>query len=317
MTFKITGIGAYLPEHIVTNSELAETIGSSEEWIFLRTGISQRHVASKSEYSSHLGFKAALNAIKDSGIDKSEIDLVVVASTTADNSFPSTATKIQSLLGLGCTPSFDIQAVCAGFIYGLDICGSMISSEKYNNILFICTEKMSSLLDQSDRSTSVLFGDGAAALVLSKSTDVSTLIDSAIYSDGSYHDLLYTDGGISMNGEVGKIRMKGQEVFRLAISNMVNSTRRIVEANNLTIDDIDHFVPHQANVRIIDAVAEQLTIPHSKIVKTINKHANCSAASIPLALSELKSSGKLKTGDIIACTAVGAGLTWGSALIRY
>lgn len=317
MACKILGCGAYLPERIVSNAELSLSVDTSDEWIHSRTGILQRHIASDDEYTSHLAVKASQNAIDDAGIKASSIDLIITCTTTPDNSFPSTASKLQGYLGLGNVPSFDLQAVCSGFIYGLHVADSLIKSRKYKTILLVGAEKMSSLIDWSDRTTCILFGDGAGAVILQYSDDNSGIIDSNIYSDGRYHDILYTDGGVSSNGKSGKIKMKGREVFRHAVEKMSKSAEDILHNNNFTIDDVNHFIPHQANIRIIDAVVERLRIKPSKVVKMVAKHANCSAASIPLALASLKSCGNIKKGDILLFTAIGAGVTWGTALIKW
>ncbi|WPY00917.1 3-oxoacyl-ACP synthase 3 [Candidatus Trichorickettsia mobilis] len=331
MTCKIIGCGGYLPKKIVSNLDLESFVDTTDEWIKSRTGILQRHLAASDEYTSHLAFKAAEHALQDANLLPTDIDLIIVCTTTPDNSFPSTATKVQGYFALKNTPSFDLQAVCSGFIYGLQIADSLVASGKYNTILLICAEKMSSLLDWSDRSTCVLFGDGAGAVVLqrksasdnrslvvSPGTEMNSgIIDSQIYSDGSYGDLLYTDGGVSSNGQSGKIKMKGPALFKNAVEKMTDSVIEILVKNNLTIDDISYFIPHQANIRIIQSIVERLNINENKVIKTIAKHANCSASSIPLALSELKSSEALNEGDIILFTAFGAGLTWGSALYTW
>jgi 3-oxoacyl-[acyl-carrier-protein] synthase-3 len=318
MSCKIIGCGGYLPEQIVSNDELARYVDTNDEWIKTRTGISQRHVARDNEYTSHLALKAAENAILDAHIQPSDIDLIITCTTTPDNSFPSVATKLQGYLGLtNNIPSFDLQAVCAGFVYGLQVANSLIASCKYKTILLVGAEKMTSLLDFNDRSTCVLFGDGAGSVILQHSSDNSGIIDSKIYSDGSHAEMLYTSGGVSMNGISGKIVMQGQALFRHAVEKMGKSVEEILNDNNLTVNDVDYFVPHQANIRIIDKLAELLNLDQKKIVKTVKNHANCSAASIPLALSELNASNNLKKGDIILFTAIGAGLTWGSALLRW
>ncbi|MDN3031365.1 MULTISPECIES: beta-ketoacyl-ACP synthase III [Rickettsieae] len=317
MTCKILGCGAYLPKRILSNAELSLSVDTNDEWIHSRTGILQRHIAADDEYTSHLAIKASQNAIDDAGLNPASIDLIITCTTTPDNSFPSTASKLQGYLGLGNVPSFDLQAVCSGFIYGLHVADSLIKSRKYKTILLVGAEKMSSLMDWSDRATCILFGDGAGAVILQYSDDNSGIIDSNIYSDGRYHDILYTDGGVSSNGKTGKIKMKGQEVFRHAVEKMSKIAEEILHNNNFTIDDVNHFIPHQANVRIIDAVVDRLKIDPSKVVKTVAKHANCSAASIPLALASLKSYGNIKKGDLLLFTAIGAGVTWGSALIRW
>ncbi|PCJ27132.1 MAG: 3-oxoacyl-ACP synthase [Rickettsiales bacterium] len=332
MASKIIGSGGYLPTKVLSNSDLAKSIDTSDEWIRSRTGITQRHIAAEGEYSSHMAHKAALAAIEnacindacindarinDAGIDASVIDLIIVCTNTPDNSFPSTANKLQGYLGLGNIPSFDMQAICSGFIYGMQVADSMIKSGKYKTVLLVCAEKMSSLLNWQDRGTCILFGDGAGAVILQQTDSDSGIIDSNIYSDGSMYDMLYTDGGVSMNGKSGQVQMKGQEVFKKAIEKMAESTGLLLESNNLKISDIDYFIPHQANLRIINSLAKKLNIDDKKIITTIQKHANCSAASIPLAFHELKSKGLFKPGDILAFTAFGAGATWGSLLVRW
>lgn len=317
MACKILGCGSYLPERIVTNSELSLSVDTNDEWIRSRTGILQRYIAGDDEYVSHLALKASLSAIADAGIKAESIDLIVVCTTTPDNSFPSTASKVQGYLGLKNIPSFDLQAVCAGFIYGLHVVDSLVKTKKYKTVLLIGAEKMSSLLDWQDRSTCVLFGDGAGAVILQYTEDDSGIIDSKISSDGSYYDILYTDGGISMNGQSGKIRMKGQEVFRQAVEKMSEASTTILQDNNLTVDDVSYFIPHQANIRIIEAVSQRLQINQNKVVTTVDKHANCSAASVPLALAYLKSNININKGDIMLFAAIGAGISWGSVLLRW
>ncbi|WP_341794733.1 beta-ketoacyl-ACP synthase III [Rickettsia endosymbiont of Rhinocyllus conicus] len=317
MTCKIIGCGGYLPSKIVSNDELAKFVDTNDEWIRTRTGISQRHIAGDTEYTSHIALKAAEKAIADAGISVNEIDLIITCTTTPDNSFPSVATKLQGYLGLTNVPSFDLQAVCAGFVYGVQVANSLISSGKYKTILLIGAEKMTSLLDWEDRATCVLFGDGAGSVILQRSDDNSGVIDSNIFSSGADYEILYTNGGVSMNGSSGKIIMQGQKLFRLAVEKMHQSIEELLRNNNFTVNDINYFIPHQANVRIINKLAELLNVEDHKVVKTVEKHANCSAASIPLALSTLKASNKIKKGNIILFSAIGAGLTWGSALLRW
>lgn len=317
MASRIIGCGGYLPSRVVTNADLEKTIDTSDEWIKSRTGIAQRHIAASDEYSSHMAHKAAQAAIKDANIDQKDIDLIIVCTNTPDNSFPSVANKIQGYLGLGEIPSFDIQAICSGFVYGTQVADNMIKSGKYKTVLLVCSEKMSSLLDWQDRSTCVLFGDGAGAIILRQDDSNSGIIDSNIYSDGSMYDILYTDGGVSMTGKSGNIQMKGSEVFKKAIEKMSTSVESILESNNLSINDIDYFVPHQANQRIISAIANKFELNKEQVIVTIEKHANCSAASIPLALSELKSTKGIERGKLIVFTAFGAGATWGSVLVRW
>ncbi len=317
MKCKIIGCGSYLPEKIVSNGDLEKIVDTKDEWITSRTGISQRHIAAPGEYASHLALKAARHAIQDANIQDSDIELIIVCTTTPDNSFPSTATKLQGYLALLSVPSFDLQAVCSGFIYGLQVANSLIESGKYKTILLVSAEKMSTLLDWSDRSTCVLFGDGAGAVVLQASAESSEVVDSKLYSDGTFWDILYTDGGVSTNGQSGKIRMKGPALFKQAVEKMSQAALEILKANNLKIEEIDYFIPHQANIRIMNAVVEHLNINQEKVVSTISKHANCSAASIPLALADLKNSEKLKRGNLILFVTFGAGLTWGAALVRW
>lgn len=313
----ILGCGSYLPNRIVSNSDLERSITTSDEWIKSRTGISQRHLAEPDEYSSHMALKASLAALQDANLPPAALDLIIVCTTTPDQTFPATATKLQGYLALGSVPSFDIQAVCCGFIYGLQLADSLIQAAKYQTILLVGAEKMSSLLDWTDRSTCVLFGDGAGAVIIRSRAGCSGIIDSRLYSDGRFTDLLYTDSGARRDGQIGTIKMAGQSLFKHAVEKMSQSVLEILQANNLTAQDIDYYIPHQANLRIIDAVGERLKLDSHKIVKTIDKHANCSAASIPLALADLKSTGHLKTGHLILMTAIGAGLTWGSALLRW
>ena len=317
MASKIIGCGGYLPEKVLTNDDLAKFIDTSDEWIRTRTGIRQRHIAAEGEFTSHMAHKAALAAIKDANINSKDIDLIVVCSNTPDNSFPGVANKLQGYLDLGQVPSFDIQAICSGFIYGIHVVDSMIKSGKYKTVLLVCADKMSALLDWQDRSTCVLFGDGAGAVILQHSNSNAGIIDSNIYSDGSMYDILYTDGGVSTNGKSGRVQMKGQEVFRRAIEKMSESVKQLLEVNGMSLSDIDHLVPHQANLRIIDGIAARFDIDSNKIVTTIERHANCSAASIPLALSELKSLKGIKPGKIVVFTAFGAGATWGAAIVRW
>ena len=317
MASKIIGCGGYLPEKVLTNDDLAKFIDTSDEWIRTRTGIRQRHIAAEGEFTSHMAHKAALAAIKDANINPKDIDLIVVCSNTPDNSFPGVANKLQGYLDLGQVPSFDIQAICSGFIYGIHVVDSMIKSGKYKTVLLVCADKMSALLDWQDRSTCVLFGDGAGAVILQHCDSNAGVIDSNIYSDGSMYDILYTDGGVSTNGKSGRVQMKGQEVFRRAIEKMSESVKQLLEVNGMSLSDIDHLVPHQANLRIIDGIAARFNIDSNKIVTTIERHANCSAASIPLALSELKSLKGIKPGKIVMFTAFGAGATWGAAIVRW
>jgi 3-oxoacyl-[acyl-carrier-protein] synthase-3 len=317
MGSKILGVGSCFPKKLVPNSEIATSLDTSDEWIKSRTGICERYYAAPEEANSDLATEAGRIAIQNSGLSSLEIDLVIVATTTPDYSFPSVAVSVQHALSLRSAAAFDLQAVCSGFVYGLHVADSLLKSRKSKNILLIGSEKMSALLDMEDRSTSVLFGDGAGALILSASNEASEIIDSIIHSDGSFFDILHSDGGVASTGTSGKLRMNGRETFKHAVQKMSDVCEEILQTNNLTVGDIDHFIPHQANIRIIDSVRDRLGVSDSKIVKTIGSHANCSAASVPLALDVLSRSGKLKRGDIILCTAFGAGFTWGAAIIRF
>jgi 3-oxoacyl-[acyl-carrier-protein] synthase-3 len=318
MACRIIGCGGYLPESVLTNQDLELKIDTSDEWIRTRTGIRSRHIANESEFASHMAFKASKAALLDAGLDASDIDMIIVATTTSDDSFPSTATKLQHYLSAGTAPAFDLQSVCSGFIYGLEIASNLMREGKYRNILLVATEKMSSLLDWSDRSTCVLFGDGAGAVILQHS-DLKQIgiLDTVIYSEGRYGDLLHTDGGISSTETTGKIRMKGPALFKQAVDKMTSVSLEILKKNHISVDNLDYIIPHQANIRIIDAIGERLGIDPNKLVKTIATHANCSAASIPLAISHMKSQNKISEGDLILCTAFGAGLTWGASLIKW
>jgi 3-oxoacyl-[acyl-carrier-protein] synthase-3 len=317
MASRIIGVGGYLPKKVVTNDDLAKSIDTSDEWIRSRTGITKRHIAAPEEYSSHMGHQAALKAIKDAGIDQNDIDLIITCTNTPDNRFPSVANRIQGHLNLKNIPSFDLQAICSGFVYGLHVADGMIKSGKYKTILLICADKMSSLLDWQDRKTCVLFGDGAGAVILQQDNSNSGIIDSAIYSDGQLYDILYADGGIHAKEQSPSVQMDGKEVFKAAIEKMAESTTELLAKNNIKLEQIDHFVPHQANLRIINSLASRLGIDQNKIAITIDEHANCSASSIPLALSALKASKKIKAGDLLAFTAFGAGATWGSVIVRW
>ncbi|MDC0864744.1 ketoacyl-ACP synthase III [Rickettsiaceae bacterium] len=319
MASKIIGVGGYLPKKILTNTDLEKIVNTSDEWIATRTGISQRHVASEDEACSNMALCAAKAAIDDANITADDVDLIITCTTTPDHSFPAVANKIQGALfsGRKTIPSFDLQAVCSGFVYGMQTADSMIKSGKYKTALIVCADKMSSLLDWNDRKTCVLFGDGAGAVILQQSNTDSGIIDSDIYSDGSLYDTLHTDGGVSTNGKSGTIQMNGQLVFKNAIEKMSESVKAILKANDMDISDIDYLIPHQANLRIINNIASRFDLPQEKIITTVQKHANCSAASIPLALAELKSKSIIEPGKILVFTAFGAGATWGSILVRW
>lgn len=314
----IIGTGGYLPEKILTNSDIEKIVDTSDEWITSRTGIKQRHIAAENEKTSDMAIMAARTALKKAAINASDIDLVIVATTTPDNTFPSTAVIVQSSLSLKNAAAFDVQAVCSGFIYALSIADSFIKTGQAKNVLVIGAEKMSCILDWTDRNTCVLFGDGAGAVILQASDDKNRgVIYSKLHADGSYKDILHTNGGASSTGTVGKVHMQGQEVFKHAVSKMSESVKESLLYNSLNVNDIAAFVPHQANARILDMVAKKLHIAEDKVVSMVSQHANTSAASIPLAIADADSKGRFKINDLVVLTAIGGGLTWGTCLVRW
>lgn len=317
MASRIIGCGGYLPEKIVTNFDLEKTINTSDEWIESRTGIHQRHIAAANQHTSDMAYQAALRAIDDAKVDKKTLDLIIVCTNTPDNSFPSVANKLQGKLGISTIPSFDLQAICSGFLYGMHVADMMMRSGRYQTVLVVCADKMSSLLDWQDRKTCVLFGDGAGAVVLRSDNSDYGIIDSDIFSDGGLFDILYTDGGVGSTGSAGVVHMQGADVYKGAIKKMTESVQNILAKNNLNPSDINYFVPHQANLRIIDSIAAKFDIDNSKVIRTVSKHANCSAASIPLALAEIRKMDLPKEGDLLAFTSFGAGATWGAMIVRW
>ncbi len=318
----IAGCGSYLPQRIVTNAELATRVDTTDEWIVQRTGIRQRHVAAADEPTSVLGLKAAQAALADAGLDAAQIDLIIVATATPDHTFPATATQIQSALGIHGGAAFDLQAVCSGFVFGLTTADKFLTSGAARAALVIGAETFSRILDWEDRTTCVLFGDGAGAVVMVAEPGEGTLADRGVLtthirSDGRYKDKLYVDGGAGSTSTVGFLRMEGKEVFRHAVANLAETVRHTFEVTGLSGADIDWFVPHQANRRIIDATADKLGIGHERVVVTVDRHGNTSAASIPLALAEAHADGRIKRGQLVLIEAMGGGFTWGSALIRW
>lgn len=318
----VVGVGAYLPAQVVTNHDLEQRIDTSDEWIVQRTGIRQRHVASREETTSTLGQAAAEAALRNAGLVGSDIDLVIVATSTPDLTFPATATQIQAGIGMTEGAAFDLQAVCSGFVYGIATADKFLCSGSHKRALVIGAETFSRLLDWEDRTTSVLFGDGAAALVLEAQRGDGTprergVLTSHLRSDGRHKDKLMTDGGISSTGTAGRIRMSGREVFRHAVGMITDVIEDAFAATGIGSPDLDWFVPHQANRRIIEASADKLGIPLEKVVITVDRHANTSAASIPLALSVAVADGRIKRGDLVMIEAMGSGFTWASALIRW
>ncbi|HEX3753581.1 MAG TPA: beta-ketoacyl-ACP synthase III [Rhizomicrobium sp.] len=319
---RVIGCGAALPDNIVTNDDLAKRMDTSDEWIRERTGIRQRHVARKDEKTSDLALAASRVALTDAGIDAGELDMIICATTTPDESFPAVATIIQSRLGMARGAAFDVQAVCSGFIYGLSIADSFIRTGQARTVLLVGAETMSRLLDWEDRATCVLFGDGAGAVVLQAHEGVGDnsdqgVLNTKLYSDGRLHDLLYTDGGVSSTGTAGKLRMRGKDVFRHAITNIAAAMTASAEAAGLAIPQIDWFVPHQANQRILDGTARKLDIDPKKVISTVALHGNTSAASVPLALVTAVQDGRIKRDDLILLEAMGGGFTWGAALLRW
>ncbi|MGK9231265.1 ketoacyl-ACP synthase III [Inquilinus limosus] len=319
---RIIGCGSALPDRIVTNADLARTVDTSDEWIVQRTGINIRHIAAPEEKTSDLALAAARKALAMAKVEGSDLDLIVLATTTPDQTFPATAVRVQAALGMTRGAAFDIQAVCSGFIYALSVADNMIRLGQARTALVIGAETFSRLLDWSDRSTCVLFGDGAGAVVLRAvegggTTDDPGILSTHLHSDGRHEDKLYVDGGPSSTGTVGHVRMEGREVFKHAVINLAEVVEEALAANNLTPADIDWLVPHQANKRIIDATARKLDLPPEKVVLTVQKHANTSAASIPLALAEAVTDGRIRPGDLVLLEAMGGGLTWGAALVRW
>ncbi len=317
----ITGTGSYLPEKIITNDDLAKTLQTSDDWIKQRTGIGKRHVVADGQKTSDIGFEAAKKALESVAMDPQEIDCIIVATTTPDDTFPATATKVQALLGAVNAFAFDVQAVCAGFVYGLDVGDALIKSGKADKVLVIGAESFSRILDWNDRTTAVLFGDGAGAVVLeatqtSKVTDWG-ILGSVLYSDGRLRDILYVDGGVSSTRTTGFVRMEGKEVFRHAVEKLSSATQAVLDQAGLVADDIDWLVPHQANIRIIDSMQKKLNLASEKVICTVSEHANTSAASIPLALDIAVRDGRIKQGDIVAFEAIGGGLAWGAAVARF
>lgn len=318
----VIGYGAYLPENIVTNADLEKTVDTSDEWIIQRTGIKQRHIASKGETTADLGEKAARAALASAGVDIADIDLIILATSTPDNTFPATSVEIQHRLGMKHGAAFDTQAVCSGFIFALTTADLYIRGGQAHKVLVIGAETFSRILDWEDRTTCVLFGDGAGAVVLEAQEGVGLTADRGILSshlrsDGSHKDKLYVDGGPSSTGTVGHLRMQGREVFKHAVGMITDVIVAAFEATGLNADTIDWFVPHQANKRIIDASARKLKIPPEKVIITVDQHGNTSAASIPLALAHAAADGRIKQGDIILLEAMGGGFTWGSVLLRW
>lgn len=318
----ILGCGSYLPALVLTNEDLASRIDTSDEWIRERTGITQRHIAAKGELTSDLAVAAARDALGKVGMSGNDLDLIVCATSTPDHTFPATATRVQAQLGMTGGAAFDVQAVCSGFVYALSVADNFIRCGQARTALVVGAETFSRILDWNDRTTCVLFGDGAGAVLLQACEETASgnqrgILSTHIYSDGRHHDALYVDGGPSSTQTAGFLRMQGREVFRHAVVKMADAIDAALEKNGLQPGDVDWLVPHQANIRIIESMAKRLDLPRERVVVTVDKHANTSAASIPLALAEATADGRIKQGDLVLLEAMGGGFTWGSAVVRW
>ncbi len=318
----VKGVGGYLPDRIVTNQDLAQIVDTSDEWIVARTGIRERRIAADGELTSAMGVAAARAALADAGLEPGDIDLIVLATSTPDQTFPATAVTVQAELGITHGAAFDVQAVCSGFVFAMSTADNYLKSGQFKRALVIGAEAFSRILDWEDRATCVLFGDGAGAVVLEAETLNGTMADrgvlaTSLRSDGRYRDKLYVDGGPSSTGTVGHLRMDGPEVFRHAVTKISQVIGETLDKAGYTASDIDWFVPHQANKRILDGAARKLGLDPERVVMTVEKHANTSAASIPLALMTACADGRIKKGDLVLLEAMGGGFTWGALLIRW
>ena len=314
----IAGTGSALPERRVSNEELAQEVDTSDEWIVARTGIHFRHIAAPHETTGTLARDAAQRALDSAGINADQIGLLIIATATPDNTFPATATKVQAMLGIKDCVAFDVAAVCSGFLYAFSVADSMIRTGAANHALVIGSETFSRILDWEDRTTCVLFGDGAGAVVLSAEENSERgILATKLHADGQHYDLLYVDGGPSTTGTTGKLRMKGSEVFRHAVTNLANVMTETLNLANVEAREVDWVVPHQANIRILEATARKLGLSPDNLVITVGEHANTSAASVPLALDVAVKDGRIKRGDMLVLEAMGGGFTWGAAAVRY
>ncbi|MBT8155249.1 ketoacyl-ACP synthase III [Epibacterium ulvae] len=317
----VIGTGHYLPERVVENAEFEDKLDTSDEWIRSRSGIERRHIAADDETTSDMATQAALAALTDAGLEGSDVDAIVLATSTADLTFPSAATMVQAAIGMTKGFAFDVQAVCAGFVYALSNANALIASGQANRVLVIGAETFSRIMDWTDRSTCVLFGDGAGAVLLEAqdqpgTTDDRGILATDLNSDGRYKDLLYVDGGVGTRS-TGHLRMQGNQVFRHAVEKLAQTAHTALESAGLGADDVDWIVPHQANIRIIQGTAKKMGLPMEKVVVTVQDHGNTSAASIPLALSVGKKRGQIKEGDLVVTEAIGGGLAWGSVVLRW
>jgi 3-oxoacyl-[acyl-carrier-protein] synthase-3 len=313
----VAGAGSALPKRAVSNAELAAQVDTSDEWIVERTGIRNRYIADAGETTATLAHAAALKALDHAGMQAADIDLIVLATATPDQTFPSSATKVQAMLGINDCIAFDVHAVCTGFLYALTVADSMLRSGSADTALVIGSETFSRILDWEDRTTCVLFGDGAGALVLKAEEGDRGILATKLHADGRHNELLFVDGGPSTTQTVGKLRMKGREVFRHAVVNLADVLKEVLADAGLDPADIDWVVPHQANARILDATAKKLGLPPEKVIVTVDQHANTSAASVPLAFDAAVRDGRIKRGDLIVLEAMGGGFTWGAAALRY
>ncbi|WP_374305442.1 beta-ketoacyl-ACP synthase III [Ferrovibrio sp.] len=318
----VVGCGSYLPERILTNADLAKMVDTSDEWIVERSGIRQRHIAADNEKTSDLAIKASQAALKNAGLTADDVDLIVLATATPDQTFPATACRVQAELGMTRGFAFDVQAVCSGFIFALATADNFIKAGQAKTALVIGAETFSRILDWTDRTTCVLFADGAGALVLRAeegkgNTDDRGVLTTHLHSDGRHNDLLYVDGGPSSTQTTGHVRMQGKEVFRHAVVNLADVVKETLAAVDMKPEQIDWLVPHQANKRIIDGTARKLGMGTERVVLTVDHHGNTSAASVPLALAEAVADGRIKRGDVLLLEAMGGGFTWGSALVRW
>tara|TARA_R110002033_G_scaffold94527_3_gene143781 strand:+ start:991 stop:1962 length:972 start_codon:yes stop_codon:yes gene_type:complete len=313
----IKGTGSALPRTRVSNADLAKRVDTTDEWIVERTGIRFRHIAEDDETTSSLAIEAAQKAMQAAGFSSADIDLIIVATATPDQTFPATATIVQDALGCNGCVAFDVAAVCSGFLYALSVADSMIRAGSAQNALVIGAETFSRILDWEDRGTCVLFGDGAGAVVLAAEQGERGILATRLHADGAHNQLLYVDGGAGTTGTVGKLRMKGREVFRHAVVNLSSVLKEVLEEAGESIENVSWVVPHQANARILDATAKKLNLAPEKVIKTVDLHANTSAASVPLALDTAVRDGRIKPGDLLVLEAMGGGFTWGASVIRY
>jgi 3-oxoacyl-[acyl-carrier-protein] synthase III len=317
MYSRIAGTGKYLPERVLTNADLEKMVETTDEWIKTRTGIELRHIAAENEYTSDLAYKAGLAALENAAVSPSDIDLVLVGTTTPDLIFPNVACLVQEKLGIKACPAFSVEAACSGFLYGLVVADQFVRLGQARRALVIGAETMSRIIDWTDRETCVLFGDGAGAVVL-EAAETPGILYSTLGADGRYRELLYASSGVSLRQREGAaLRMKGNEVFKVAVKTLENLVDEVVQKNNLEKGQIDWLIPHQANIRIISATAKRLDLPMERVILTVREHGNTSAASVPMALDTAIRDGRIKRGDLLLLEAFGGGFTWGASLIRY